>query len=85
MLGVQYGMTAGLVTYASLKRGGFRMTPFGVAKAPQYAGIVFSSYLAYHLGVGMCRGSLGDREQTSYLLRNKRQIVSGEKSWDPEK
>lgn len=34
ILGLQYGMTAGLVTYASMKRGGFKMTPFGVRQMP---------------------------------------------------
>ena len=74
---MQFALTAGLVTYASLKRSGFTMTPFGIAKAPQYAGIVFSSYLAFQLGVSCCRGKLGDTEQFKYLIWNKRNIISG--------
>ena len=85
MLGAQYAMTGGLVTYAAMKRGGFKMTPFGVAKVPQYAGILFSSYIAFQLGMSVGRGSIGDAAQFNYLLRNKSGIVSGNKSWDAEK
>ena len=53
MLGVQYGLTAGLVTYASLKRGGFAFTPISGAKTPQYAGILFGGYLAYTFGISV--------------------------------
>ena len=84
VLATQYGLTAGLVTYASLKRTGFRMTPFGVAKVPQYAGIFFSSYLAYQWGMNCSRGTLGDSEQFRHLIKNKRNILSGQKSWDGE-
>ena len=63
VLGMQYGLTGGLVTYASLKRGGFTLAPISGAKTPQYAGILFSSYLAYVFGMSVVQGSLGDTQQ----------------------
>ena len=56
VLGIQYGLTAGLVTYASLKRGGFAFAPISGAKTPQYAGILFSSYVAYTFGMSVAQG-----------------------------
>ena len=56
VLGGQFALTAGLVSYASLKRAGFTMTPFGVAKAPQYAGILFTSFIAFQFGTSCARG-----------------------------
>ena len=56
MLGIQYGLTAGLVTYASLKRGGFAFAPISGAKTPQYAGILFGSYVAYTFGMSVAQG-----------------------------
>lgn len=82
VLGMQYGLTAGLVSYASLKRGGFTLAPMSAAKTPQYAGILFSGYVAYAFGVSVTQGQLGDRQQQRYLQRNKRAILSGEKSMD---
>ena len=60
VLGLQYGLTAGLCTYAGLKRGGFAFAPICGSKTPQYAGILFSGYLAYALGVSVTQGQLGD-------------------------
>ena len=56
VLGIQYGLTAGLVTYASLKRGGFAFAPISGAKTPQYAGILFGSYVAYTFGMSVAQG-----------------------------
>ena len=85
VLGVQFFLTASMVTYAGLKRGGFRMTSFAASKVPQYAGMFFSGYIAHQFALSLTRGNIGDIETYNHLIDNKKKIIAGDASWDPEK
>ena len=85
VLANQFFLTASVVTYASLRQGGFRMTPFAFTKVPQYAGMFFAGFVAHQFALNCTTGSLGDRATFNYMLENKNGIVAGTTAWDPEK
>lgn len=84
VLANQFFLTATLVTYASLRQGGFRITPFTVTKVPQYAGMFFAGFVAHQFALNCTTGSLGDRATFDYMLNNKGGIMAGTTRWDPE-
>jgi hypothetical protein len=45
----QWALTAGLVSYARLRAGGFRMAPFTAAKTSSYSAVLFSGIAGYYL------------------------------------
>lgn len=84
LVGVQVGVTAATVSYASLRSSGFRALPFAAGKAPKYAALAFAGFIGYAFGSTFVFTHLGEPAQYNYLLANKSGIMKGEKSlnWD---
>jgi len=76
----QWGVTAGLVTYARLRAGGFRMAPFTAAKTTSYSGIFFASAAGYYLARWFVNNRIGDANQSTHLMKNRSAMLGGEMS-----
>lgn len=72
-------MTAALVCYARMRRGGFRMFPLQANKTSKYLAIYGSAFVASWFGNAWTMNAIGDRNQYKYLRLNSSAILRGEK------
>lgn len=56
----QWALTAGLVTYARFRAGGFRMLPFTASKTTSYSGVFFAAVGGYYLARYFVTRRIGD-------------------------
>ena len=61
------------------------MYPFAASKVPKYAGIVFAGFVGMKFASALSLGNIGDMDAHAHLLSHKKQILSGDVSYDPEK
>lgn len=50
LVGSQVGVTAAVLSYASMRSSGFRALPFCAKKSPKYAAIAFAGLLGFSFG-----------------------------------
>jgi len=83
IVGVQFGLTASVLTYSHLaNKGGFSMLPFSAAKVSGYTKIGGAFFLFYFMGSGYVANKFGDARQYRYLWVNKGGVMKGSKAWD---
>jgi hypothetical protein len=68
------------IAYASLKAKGFRILPLSGNKTHKYATLALWGALGYIVGAGVVATSVGDKLSSEYLVKNKSEILSGEKA-----
>ena len=74
----QWGVTAGLVTYARLRAGGFRMLPYAVAKTTSYSAVFFAAATGYYAARFFVTQRIGDEGQACNLMKNRSAMLAGE-------
>ena len=72
------------MTYARLQNSGFALFPLNKAGAAGVGKIGFAFVAAYMFGHGYVMGKFGDKNQYSYLYRNKSAIVKGSLPWEQQ-
>ena len=82
IVGSQWGLTASVLTYASLQNTGFAFFPLNLRKSQGYSKIGFAFVAFYMLGHGYVMGRFGDRRQFNHLYMNKSGILAGTTAWD---
>ena len=60
LVGVQWGMTASLLTYSMLSNNGFRFLPLSPSKVQGYAKLGWAFLSFYLIGFGYVMGRFGD-------------------------
>lgn len=84
IVGMQFGVTAGLLTYSYLagSPAAFKMYPFSMAKTQGYSKIAMASVLFYFIGSSAVSGRFGDKPYGVYLFKNKSGILKGTTPWE---
>jgi len=81
-MGVQWGLTASVLTYSMVKHQGFKATPFHMTKVAGYSKVAGAFLGFYVMGHSYVMGRFGDSAQFDHLFWNKRAIVSGQMAMD---
>ena len=77
MFGNQCSITAMLCTYTMMRGKGFRLTPFSPVKIGSVAGLIGVGFIGRYFGTHYAAVNLGDYEQYSHLMQQKRAIIAG--------
>ena len=62
-LGLQFGLTAGIVSYASMRANGFRMFPMAMNKMPRYGALGIGYLAFYTFGTAIATQAVGNPNQ----------------------